>query len=181
MCFEDFAKGHSQTLFSTEFSEVFPLINYDLDLQTVKMKRNKQPQYYFAQTWRPHCQYFFFFKFNKVAVLFSSTFLSIPLLKLLTGIPAQLCSQIMLVPFGKTSGRLKFPGFILINNSVQGSFHTELHHHTRSHTHTEAQRNTHRTICQDILPGGGSMPSMSLALRLDPAAHWLSQTHTHTH
>ncbi len=26
------------------------------------------------------------------------------------------------------------------------------------------------------------MPSMSLALRLDPAAHWLSQTHTtHTH
>lgn len=25
------------------------------------------------------------------------------------------------------------------------------------------------------------MPSMSLALRLDPAAHWLSQTQTHTH
>lgn len=110
-------------------------------------------------------------------------FLSVHLLKLLTGTQAQLCSQILLLPFGKTMGQIKFPFQILIKNSGQGSSHIRLHNHARSHTH----RNTHSAKqSQEILPGGGSMPSMSLALRLGqpilccPLAPTNTHTQTHT-
>lgn len=144
MCFVDFSEGHRQ---HKSFSWTFFFNKLWFILSNCKNKERNQPLWYcFLQTHARHLSVYSFFLFNKVdrGAFFSNCFFFLlPLLKLLTRRPVQLCSQIMLLPYGKTSGELKFPGSIPIMKSEQGSFHTRLSQlHKVTHIQTNTQKYT---------------------------------------
>lgn len=157
------------TASTSHFPELSSLINYDLYCLTAKIRRgtNRCGIVFFKHMQDTFLSIVFFYLIRWTEVLFSQIvfFFTTPFkIAYEKACPALLSNHV--VTLRQDIRGVKVSWFDSYYEVRAGILSHQTFTTTQGHTHTDKHTEIHRAICQDILPGGGSMPSISLALRL---------------